>query len=171
VTPEQVPRHVEGAGTVTGTVTIGGRAHEIRCLGHRDHSWGGERDWAKMHAWDYLSGEFGPDLWFNAVRIKFAPDMDYLHIGCLWDGRALHEISNVRMDTRTADGGTRQRGVDVRFADEAGREHHLSGGEPLVNLVAPFGRTWLKDGIVQFRCGDRIGYGIHELGYVEQDGR
>jgi hypothetical protein len=55
-----VPGHIEQAGRVTGRMTIGGTSYAIDCHGHRDHSWGGERDWAKFHRWNYLSGDFGP---------------------------------------------------------------------------------------------------------------
>ena len=37
----------------------------------------------------------------------------------------------------------------------------------LVNCPVQYGRTWLKDGITRYRCGDRTGFGILEHGYVE----
>ncbi|HZP43688.1 MAG TPA: hypothetical protein VFD84_19555 [Candidatus Binatia bacterium] len=166
---EEYPRHIEHAGTVRGTVTIAGRAYAVDALAHRDHSWGGERDWAKMWAWDYLSGEFGPDLWFNAVRIRLVPDGDWFPIGCLWDGRELHAIGDLAIDSPAADGGTCQAGVEARFTDERGRPFRMVGGAPLVTCPVQFGRTWLKDGIVEWRCGARTGFGIHELGYVERE--
>ena len=36
---------------VARRVTIADVAYPVSCLGHRDHSWGGERDWAKFHRW------------------------------------------------------------------------------------------------------------------------
>ena len=164
-----IPRHIEHAGTVTGTVTIAGVKHPLDCLAHRDHSWGGERDWAKMYTWDYLNAEFGRDYWFNAVRIKFGPDIDYIYIGCVWDGRELHALADLDIQSRLTDGGTRQLGVIARGTDERGRQHEFVGEQVLVNVPVQFGRTWLKDGITRYRAGDRIGYGIHELGYQEVD--
>jgi hypothetical protein len=166
-TIEEVPRHLEQGGTVRGTVTIGGTPHPIDCLGHRDHSWGGERDWAKFHRWTYLSGEFGPDWWFNAVRIAFAPGAE-IHIGCLWDGQEVMPLTDIALDVRTTDGGTRQTGVDARLTDEHGRRHHIVGEEVLAIAPVCFGRTWLKDGFTRYRLGDRVGYGILEHGYVEE---
>jgi hypothetical protein len=165
---QQYPGHIEQSAVVTGTVTVGGVAYAIDCLGHRDHSWGGERDWSKFYGWDYLNGEFGRDLWFNAVRFEIAPGSD-IFIGCLWDGTELHAASDIRLDVRTADGGTRQIGCDVRFKDERGREYHIVGEQVLTNLLVQFGKTWLKDGIALYRIGDRTGYGIHEHGYIERD--
>lgn len=167
-TADQVPRHIEHAGHVAGTVTIGGHPHRIDCLGHRDHSFGGERDWEKFQRWNYLSGEIDRDFWFNATRIAFAPDMDYLHIGCLWDGRELLELGEIRMQVETTDGGTRQRSVDLHMVDERGRAHHVVGEEVLAIVPVRYGRTWLKDGFTRYRYGERVGYGILEHGYVEQ---
>jgi len=165
---DQYPGHIEQGGIVSGTVELAGVTYPIDCFGHRDHSWGGERDWSKFHRWNYLSGELGRDFWFNAVRIDFGPEVD-VRIGCVWDGRELLALSGVELAVETADGGTRQLGVEARLRDERGREHHVVGEEVLVNCPVQYGRTWLKDGITRYRSGERVGYGILEHGYVERD--
>ncbi len=165
-TAEQVPRHIEQGGSVTGTVTIADVSYPVSCLGHRDHSWGGERDWAKFYRWNYLSGEIGRDFWFNAVRISFGPGTA-LDIGCLWDGTEVMPLTHIAMDVETADGGTRQVGVDTRLTDERGREHHIVGEEVLAIAPVQYGRTWLRDGFTRYRYAGRVGYGILEHGYVE----
>src|SRR5439155_74330 len=167
---DQFPGHIEQGGAVRGTVTLAAVPYPIDCLGHRDHSWGGERDWAKFHRWNYLSGELGRDFWFNAVRIDLGPETD-IRVGCLWDGRELLALAGIELAVGTADGGARQLGVDARLTDERGREHHVVGEEVLVNCPVQYGRTWLKDGITRYRCGDRMGFGILEHGYVERAGR
>src|SRR3989454_3022185 len=163
---DQIPGHIEQGGAVSGTVTLAGVPYPIDCLAHRDHSWGGERDWAKFHRWSYLSGELGRDFWFNAVRIDLGPATD-IRVGCLWDGRELLALTGIELAVETADGGARQLGVDGRLTDERGREHHVVGEEVLVNCPVQYGRTWLKDGITRYRCGNRTGFGILEHGYVE----
>jgi hypothetical protein len=150
---------------VTGTLTLGGRDHAIDCLGHRDHTWGDERDFSRLPRWDYLSGEFGPDFWFNAVRVTLGEAQ--IFIGGLWDGEAVMDLAEVRMDVATTDGGTRQTGVDLHLVDERGRAHHIVGEEVYAIAPTQFGRTWCKDGFARYRCGDRTGYGIIELGYLE----
>jgi len=165
-TAEQVPRHIEQGGTVSGTVTIKDTAYPITCAGHRDHSWGGERDWAKFYRWNYLSGEVGRDFWFNAVRIAFAPGAE-ITIGCLWDGHEVLELSHIEMDVETTDGGARQVGVDARLTDERGRVHRVVGEEVLVIAPVQFEHTWLRDGFTRYRYGNQVGYGILEHGYVE----
>ena len=92
---DEFPGHIEQGGRVTGTVTLGGVPMPFDGPGHRDHSWGGERDWAKFHRWTYLSGEFGGDFWFNAVRIHLGEQVD-VRIGCLWDGRELLSLQEHR---------------------------------------------------------------------------
>jgi hypothetical protein len=169
--PPSGPRasgHIEHAGTVRGTLTIGGREHAIDCFGHRDHSWGDERDWERLHHWDYLSGEFGPDFWFNAVRVRLGENVPEIHLGGLWDGREVLNLAEVQMDVTYTDGGTRQRGVDLRLVDERGNAHHIVSDEILAIAPTQFGRTWCKDGFARYRCGDRAGYGIIELGYIER---
>jgi len=166
-TADQVPRHIEQGGAVRGTVRIAGTRYGIHCFGHRDHSWGGERDWAKFHRWAYLSGEFGRDFWFNAVRIAFAPEA-VIHIGCLWDGQEVLALQDIALDVRTTDGGARQTGVEARLTDERGRTHLIVGEEVLATANVQYGRTWLKDGFTRYRAGERVGYGILEHGYVEE---
>ena len=65
----------------------------------------------------------------------------------------LHEGREIRLDIKTADGGTRQIGCDWQIQDERGREFHIVGEPVLTNLIVRFNRTWLKDGIARFRGG------------------
>jgi predicted secreted hydrolase len=141
--------------------------HPIDGFGHRDHSWGGERDWNKFYGWDYLNVEFGRDAWFHAVRFELTPGNN-IYIGALWDGKELHEGREIQLDIKTADGGTRQIGCDWRMQDERGRAYHIIGEPVLANCVVRFNKTWLKDGIARFRWGERVGYGILEHGYLEE---
>jgi hypothetical protein len=165
---DEFPGHIEQGGRVTGTVTLGGVQQPFEGFGHRDHSWGGERDWTKFKRWTYLSGEFGTDAWFNAVRIDLGDQLD-IRIGCMWDGRELLALQAIEVEPRTVEGGTRQVGVDARITDEHGREHHIVGEEIVANCPAWMGRTVLKDGIARYRWGDRVGWGIHEHGFIEHD--
>ncbi len=168
-TSDQIPRHIEHAGTVKGTITLNGTAYQIDCLGHRDHSWGGERDWAKMPRWDYLSGEIDKDFWFNAVEVHMRGLPQPIYVGGIWDGKEVMNIAKVEMDVRTTEGGTRQQGVDVTITDERGREHRIAGEEVLAIAPVWFGRTCVRDGFTRYRYGDRVGYGILEHAYLEQD--
>jgi hypothetical protein len=159
-------RHIEHAGAVRGTVTIGGKRYEIDCLGHRDHSFGAERNWDQIAPWSYLSGEFDKSFWFNAAKISFPGLPQPITIGCLFDGGEVMIASNVRVDEALQDGGTRQAGVEVRMTDEKGREHHITG-ETLASANVWFGPTCLREGVARWKYGDRTGYGVYEYGFNE----
>ena len=94
---DEFPGHIEQGGRVTGTVMLGGTEYPFDGLGHRDHSWGGERDWTKFKRWTYLSGEFGTDAWFNAVRIDLGDQLD-IRIGCMWDGKELLALQAIEIE-------------------------------------------------------------------------
>jgi len=163
-----VPRHIEQGGRATGTVTIAGVDHPFDGSAHRDHTFGGERDWDQFYRWNYLAGEIDR-FWFNAVRIKFAADMDWLYVGCIFDGERLLALTDLAIDVRTVQGGARPVGARLTLTDEAGKIHRIRTES--FHGVCPvlIGRTWLKDHLVRYRMGEAIGYGILEHGYREDD--
>ena len=166
-TSDEYPGHLEQGGIVTGTVTIGGKSHTVDCLGHRDHSWGGERDWSKLRRWNYVGGLIDRNFWFNAVRLSLDPESE-IFLGSIWNGGEILELKEIRMNVATADGGARPIGVEVHLIDEQDREHLIVGEKVLALVPVQFGRTWVKDGITRYRYGNHVGYGILEHGYVEE---
>jgi hypothetical protein len=166
--PDDVPRHIEQGGRATGAVTIGGVAFRFDGHAHRDHTYGGERDWEQFYRWNYLSGEIGR-FWFNAVRIKFDADMDWLYVGCVFDGERVLALTDLAIEVTTVQGGARATAARLVLTDEAGAVHRIETDAFLG--VCPFliRRTWLKDGFVRYRMGGAVGYGILEHGYREDD--
>ncbi len=167
ISAELMPHHLEQGGHASGTVRIAGVEYAFDGLAHRDHTYGGDRDWDKFYRWTYLSGEFGRDRWFNAVRVKFAPDMDWIRVGCLWDGNQLLNLQHVEMHVETTDGGTRQTAVGAWITDETGATHYIHSERVLGVAPVRIWRTWLRDAFVRYRWGEHVGYGILEHGYVE----
>lgn len=165
-TVDQTPRHIEHAGVVRGTVTIGGVAHAIDCLSRRDHSFGGERNWKAIAPWQYLSGEIDKSFWFNAAKIQLAGMPQPITVGCLFDGKEVMLASKVEVHEVLEDCDTRQTAVELRITDEKGREHHITG-EVLSCANVWFGPTCLREGFARYTYGDRVGYGIFEHGYNE----
>ncbi len=159
---------ISQGGRVSGEIRIGGSRYDMSCLGHRDHTWGSEPNWAKLRSWEHLCGDIDPQLWFRVSRLAFAGGPE-ISAGCLWDGAELHEARDIQIHPETADGGTRQIGVEARFADERGRVYEVIGQQVLVHLPVQYGRTWLKDGVTLYRYGERFGYGIYQHGYLERD--
>ena len=62
----RIQEHFEQSGTVGGTVRRDGREERFSGLGQRDKSWG-LRDWNGLEGWDWIAGQFGEDLAFNAT--------------------------------------------------------------------------------------------------------
>jgi len=96
-TVDQSTRHIEHSGTVKGTLRIGETVHRIDCFGHRDHSFGGERNWSTFETWDYLSGEIDENFWFNALKIRLTGMPQPAHVGCLWDGQEVMALTRIEM--------------------------------------------------------------------------
>jgi len=166
---DQTTRHIEHSGRVKGKLRIGETVHQIDCMAHRDHSFGGERNWSTFKTWDYLSGEIDESFWFNALRIRLTGMPQPAYVGCLWDGKEVMGLSKIAMDVATTEAGTRATGVDLRMTDEKGREHHVIGETAFASGNVWFGPTCLREGYARWTYGDRVGYGVHEHGYVERN--
>lgn len=165
-TADQAPRHLEQSGKATGTVTIAGRRYELNCLAHRDHSWGGERDWSKMPTWSYVSCEISEKLSFNAVKISFSPD-SHFKVGFCWDGEHVMGLTDLEVDLRTDALKKTQTGLSMWLVTEKGKRYEVEAGVLAVCPVT-IGRTQVKDAISEFRSGGLTGYGIIEYGYQRE---
>ena len=162
-TVEDVPRHIEQSGWVRGTVRIGNERIALdRAYGHRDHSWGGERDWSKMHHWYYSSGEMDEDLSFNAVKVWFTED-SFITIGCLWDGNETLGLEALDVECKIDPAlGQQTEGV-VTLRDARQRDWRFEG-TVLAHCPVQIGPTHVDDGITEFRGAGRVGYGVIEYG-------
>ncbi len=162
-TADQAARHIEQSGRVHGTVRIDGKTYKLNCLAHRDHSWGGERDWAKFGTWTYVSCEFGEDLSFNAVKISFDAQT-HLKLGFFWDGEHVMGLQDHDVALRTNPAATVQTGASIWLVNEKGVRHEIEA-EVLDVCPVTIGATQVNDAICRFRSDDRVGYGIIEYGY------
>lgn len=114
---EDVQRHFEQSGTVEGTLHLDGESHKVLGFGQRDKSWG-VRDWNGIEGWDWIAGQFGPDLSFNTTTTDIngvrtpvgfvfrdgeAQQVTDVDITYTWDG-AEHLPKTVVMDVTVADG-------------------------------------------------------------------
>lgn len=162
-TVDDVQRHLEQSGWVSGRLRIGDRQVAItRAYAHRDHSWGGERDWSKLLRWYYTSGELGEDLAFNAVKVWLAPET-FLTVGCLWDGHEATDVAALDVEGRLDPASGDHTGALVTVRDARGRDWRFEG-EVLAHCPVQIGPTRVDDGVSVFRSGDRVGYGIIEYG-------
>ncbi len=162
-TVDDVQRHLEQSGWVSGRLRLGDEQLTIgRAYAHRDHSWGGERDWSKLHHWYYTSGELGGDLAFNAVKVWLGP-AEFLTVGCVWDGREAMDATQLDVEGRHDPATGDHSGALVTLRDARGRDWRFEG-RVLAHCPVQIGPTRVDDGITEFRSGDRVGYGIIEYG-------
>jgi hypothetical protein len=162
-TVEDAQRHLEQSGWVHGRLRLGDREVALEgAFAHRDHSWGGERDWSQLHHWYYTSGELGEDLAFNAVKVWLAPET-FLTVGCLWDGHEAMDLAELDVAGRLDPASGDHTGALVTARDTKGRAWRFEG-RVLAHCPVRIGPTLVDDGVTEFRSGDRIGYGIIEYG-------
>ncbi len=162
-TVEDIQRHLEQSGWVSGRLRIGAQTIALaRAYGHRDHSFGGERDWSKLYRWFYTSGELGDDLSFNAVKVWLAPET-FLTVGCLWDGLDAVDAAELDVEGEIDPASGDHTGARITLRDARGRSWQFAG-RVLAHCPVQIGPTRVDDGITEFRSGDRVGYGIIEYG-------
>ncbi len=164
---DQAPHHLEQSGKVKGTVTIDGVVYELDCMAHRDHSWGGERDWSKMPTWTYTSCEFNEKLSFNAVKISQDADTHF-KVGFFWDGEHVMGLEDFDIELFTNPERTRQTGASIWVVNEKGARLEVEA-KVLDICALTIGPTQVNDAIVEFRSGDEVGYGIIEYGFQMVD--
>jgi hypothetical protein len=164
-TESQFPRHIEQGGRVRGTVTVGGQSHAIDTVGHRDHSWGGERDWTRLQTWHYISGDFG-DFSFNVVRVMM--DGGDFSAGYVWDGKEIMPVTDIRTEVATYGTGRRQTAATIAFLDERERARAIREGDRRVRggpgkdqvTMASLSSAWREAGLRDRRAGDPASRGL-----------
>ncbi len=155
-------RHFEQFGRVRGYTCFHGDSRSIDGFGERDKSWG-ERDWARVEGWNWLTAQFGDDLAFNVFDIL---DRERPQLGGFvfrngrnhtvrdytveWTpGRRAHVPAGARIHIEDDDGGV----LDVVAS--------VSGRFPLYR-----GRAWIEEAKAEFRAvfegKERVGHGVLE---------
>lgn len=113
--------HFEQSGVVTGWTHFGKERRAVHAFGQRDKSWG-TRDWDRLEGWDWISGQFGPDLSFNLMRtIESGAPLDN---GFVFRDGATHPITASRIEW-VWDEPERMRSAEIELVEESGRRHHV----------------------------------------------
>ena len=150
---------------VTGSVTHGGRTHQVRCLGQRGQLWGNP-DWGRIELARTVSAWLGEDraLTLTAVRpAKSKGHLDEALSGFLFeDGEAL-EIADPRLST-TYDGEQRQRraGLELWMDEEADFARRVAG-EVLCGTSIDLGEQRLESAFFAWRMEGREGVGRYDV--------
>jgi hypothetical protein len=160
-------QHVGGR----GVIRVGDEEWEVDGYGLRDHSWG-PRFWQSPWWYRWLTMNFGEDAGF-VISIVTARDGSQRIGGVALDAGEYHHIDDARVETEWAGADSYHRRIRAR-ASTAEREYEIEGEVlsliPLRNRrKTPEGEqlvTRISEGMTEWRCDGRTGYGLSE--YLDQ---
>jgi hypothetical protein len=162
--------HYEQLSSATGTITVDGTEYAIDGFGVRDKSWG-PRFWQSLYWYRWLPMNFGADFGMTPSLIG-APNGRTHQSGWVFDGGEVHEITSVSVES-TYDAERYQTSLRAKVITDA-KTYDIEGTVrsliPLRNRRAtPEGddlMTRITEGMTEYRCGDRVGFGLSE--YLDQ---
>jgi hypothetical protein len=161
--------HYEQHMRATGTLAIEGEIYQIDGLGLRDHSWG-PRFWQAIDSYRWLTCNFGPDFGFMGSIVWQDKAKGLLRQGgvVVRDG-ALTNVTQIAIETRYAANGLYHESFTATLGLESGEALAIEG---TVQSFIPLRNrregmiTHVGEGMTEYRCGDRVGYGLSE--YLDQ---
>jgi hypothetical protein len=156
--------HYEQHMAVAGELRIDDEVLPIEGFGLRDHSWG-PRTWQAIHSYEWLTLNFGDDLGAMISIIRRTPESARVG-GVVVRGMELDPVREATLEAEYEDNGLYHRRVETRIVTAGGEELLIEGTVkgfiPLRNRRD--GRvTHIGEGMTEWRCGDRVGYGLSEF--------
>jgi hypothetical protein len=156
--------HYEQHMRVSGRLSFDDETHEMDGFGLRDHSWG-PRYWQAIQQYEWLTMNFGPD--FGAMVSIVKRDEKHQRLGgVIVRGDEIQNIVEAEIDADYEENGLYHKAVRARVKTASGEALEIQGEVksflPLRNrrqgLV-----THIGEGMTEWRCGDRVGYGLSEF--------
>jgi hypothetical protein len=156
--------HYEQHMAVTGELRIEGETLPIEGFGLRDHSWG-PRFWQAIHSYEWLTLNFGPDFGAMVSIIRRDATSERMH-GVVVRGDSLVPLASARVTAEYEDNGLFHRRVLAQLETVAGERLEITG--EVVSFIPLRNRrdgmvTHIGEGMTEWRCGDRTGYGLSEF--------
>ena len=156
--------HYEQHMAVAGELRIDDETLPIEGFGLRDHSWG-PRTWQAIHSYEWLTLNFGDDLGAMVSIIRRTPESARVG-GVVVRGMELDPVREATVVAEYEENGLYHRRVEARIATESGEKLEIEGSVkgfiPLRNRRD--GRvTHIGEGMTEWRCGERVGYGLSEF--------
>ena len=160
--------HYEQHMHVTGSVTIGEgdgeESFEIDGYGLRDHSWG-PRYWQAIQSYQWLTLNFGADFGAMVSVIQRDPE-NVRRGGVIVRGDEIELITDARIEAQYEENGLFHRQVRAEVETQSGAALEFLGEVqsfiPLRNRRAGL-TTYIGEGMTEWRCEDRVGYGLSEF--------
>ena len=159
--------HYEQHMGVRGTLAIDDEEYAIDGYGLRDHSWG-PRYWQAIHSYEWLTLNFGADFGAMVSIIRREPGAGRVG-GVVVRGEEMVGVKKAAIRTEFEEGGLYHRALDVTLETSDGETLAIHGDVkgfiPLRNRRDGM-VTHIGEGMTEWRCGDRVGYGLSE--YLRQ---
>ena len=156
--------HYEQHMAVTGELRIDDEIFPIEGFGLRDHSWG-PRTWQAIHSYEWLTLNFGADLGAMVSIIRRTPESARVG-GVVVRGMELDPVREATLVAEYEENGLYHRRVETRIVTASGEtleiEGTVKGFIPLRNRRDGH-VTHIGEGMTEWRCGDRVGYGLSEF--------
>ncbi len=156
--------HYEQHMAVRGTIRIDEETLEIDGFGLRDHSWG-PRYWQAIESYEWLTMNFGAD--FGAMVSIVRRDAEHQRRGgVIVRGDELTPVTDAVITAEFEDNGLYHRTVHADLTTPDGEslviDGTVKGFIPLRNRREGM-VTHIGEGMTEWRCGDRVGYGLSEF--------
>jgi hypothetical protein len=156
--------HYEQHMHVTGSIDIAGEGFEIDGFGLRDHSWG-PRFWQALQSYEWLTMSFGEDFGAMVSIVRRSAD-DVRTGGVIVRGDQADFIERATIDVEYEPDTVYHKALRVGVETRTGEKLDITGTVksfiPLRNRRAGM-TTHVGEGMTEWRCGGRIGYGLSEL--------
>jgi hypothetical protein len=162
--------HFEQHGEVEGSLEIDGRRYDLRGHGLRDHSWG-PRFWQNTGYYRWLTITLGPD--FGMMGLVSEQEGGEVSRGYVYRrGEPNAQVTRVELESDFGGPQQTHRRVRARLHEVGGPVHEVEG--QVRSLVPCRNRrngwlTRISEGLTEWRCGERVGFGMSEyLDHLEQ---
>ncbi len=156
--------HYEQHMAVKGCLRVDDEVIPIQGFGLRDHSWG-PRYWQAIHSYEWLTLNFGED--FGAMISVIRRDANSERVsGVVVRGDELQGVKHATVSAEFEDNGLYHKSVAVELETHGGEKLAISG---VVKGFIPLRNrreglvTHIGEGMTEWRCGDRVGYGLSEF--------
>ena len=151
--------------SVSGSVRVGGRSRQVRCLGQRGHIWGAP-DWKRLELARTLSAWLGADraVMISAARAaKARGHGDEALAGWVVDAGEPWPIAEPRVST-TYDGELRQQRAGLElWMDEESDYARRAAGQVLCGTTLDLGDLRLDTSFFAWRMEGREGVGRYDV--------
>jgi len=156
--------HYEQHMAVRGRLQVDDEVITIDGFGLRDHSWG-PRYWQAIDSYEWLTLNFGAD--FGAVISVIRRDADNEKAGgVIVHGDKLQHVRHADVSAEFEDNGLYHTVVRADVETDVGERLAITGN--VRNFIPLRNRrdglvTHIGEGMTEWRCGDRVGYGLSEF--------